>query len=360
MKKFILLIALIGVLLSCAERNSSNKYTIDGAVAVDSLNGKWVYLFGSNKMDSLIASAEIVDNKFHISNSTMVHPYSGPLVVGDEKGNLYKPYIGSSIIIEPGNIKVNIPESGGTVKISGTPLNDMFYQCEYASIRYDSICSAVHESKLSVETKRYIMDSLKVATANNIYSALTDNTNWKVTNDVLNLTFLRMNSAQLSDIVTKTLPEMKNKRLFKVIEDGMYTTVGNQYVDVKLNNINGDSVYLKDYIGKSDYTLLVFWGSWCGPCLRAIRKFGKLYNSTDREQFDIVAISLDKEKDKWKKAVNKGEQKWTQLSSLRGWECESAVKYGINFVPSTVLIDRSGKIVARSPKIEEVEIYVGK
>lgn len=361
MKSVFSCFALLIVLLisGCSSgKESKNAYTINGVVNIDSLNGKYVYLFSSvQKMDSAIASAEIKDNKFHISNTTLVHPFSAPLVVGGADGELLHPYIGSSLVIEPGRIKVKIYESGVT-EVAGTPLNDMFYKCEYATIEYDSLCAELSRKDANGEEKRVSVDSLKVIRANTIYEALVKNLNWEVTNEVIGITYLYMNSEQLEDIIMHSHPDIRDQRMFDQIEEAANTSVGCQYVDMAFNTLDGDSVMLSNYMGKAKYTLIEFWASWCGPCIRTIPDLKEMYDMTLREEFDVVAISLDKSVANWKNATEKHNIEWSQLSSLKVWDCESVSKYGLTFIPATVLVDENGVIVARNPSMDELRIYL--
>ncbi|MBO9202971.1 MULTISPECIES: TlpA disulfide reductase family protein [Niastella] len=107
---------------------------------------------------------------------------------------------------------------------------------------------------------------------------------------------------------------------------------------------DGKSVTLSSYKGR--YVLIEFWASWCGPCRAEnpnLLKQYKLYNS---KGFDILSVSLDKDKEPWLKAVEHDALPWTQVSDLKGWNNEVAVLYGIRAVPASFLVDPSGKIVA--------------
>ena len=46
---------------------------------------------------------------------------------------------------------------------------------------------------------------------------------------------------------------------------------------------------------------------------------------------------------------------WAQMSDLKGWQSEGAALYGVRSIPSTVLIDQQGKIVARNLRGDELD-----
>jgi len=107
---------------------------------------------------------------------------------------------------------------------------------------------------------------------------------------------------------------------------------------------DGKKVKLADYKGK--YVLIDFWASWCGPCRAENPNLLKQYKMYNGKGFDILGVSLDKDRDPWVKAVAQDALPWTQVSDLKGWNNEVAVLYGIRGVPATFLVDPSGKIIA--------------
>ena len=57
-------------------------------------------------------------------------------------------------------------------------------------------------------------------------------------------------------------------------------------------------------VDSSKHNLIVFWASWCGPCRMEIPQIKKLYESKG-EDLNVVSISVDKDRNAWKKAVQK-------------------------------------------------------
>jgi hypothetical protein len=45
---------------------------------------------------------------------------------------------------------------------------------------------------------------------------------------------------------------------------------------------------------------------------------------------------------------------WPQMSDLKGWECEGARLYNVRSIPSSVLIDQQGIIVAKDLRGEDL------
>lgn len=101
---------------------------------------------------------------------------------------------------------------------------------------------------------------------------------------------------------------------------------------------------MKQSLGK--VTLIDFWASWCGPCRNENPNVVALYNEYHGNGFNIIGISLDSNLEKWKQAILKDKIKWIQVSNLKEWNDPIAKMYEVNQIPSTFLLDRSGKIVA--------------
>lgn len=115
--------------------------------------------------------------------------------------------------------------------------------------------------------------------------------------------------------------------------------------DITLNDPSGKPVSISSFKGK--YLLVDFWASWCGPCRAANPHMVELYKKYKSKNLAVLGISLDEDKDAWVKAIAKDKLDWAQMSDLKGWNSEAAVLYGVEAIPHTILIDPSGKIVAR-------------
>ena len=128
----------------------------------------------------------------------------------------------------------------------------------------------------------------------------------------------------------------------------------NQYTDIELPGIQGQTVKVSDYVGKNKLVLIDFWASWCGPCIRELPHVVKAYDLYHAKGLEIVGVSLDKDKASWLAAIEQTGQKWPQMSDLKGWDCEGALFYGIQSIPANVLIDEHGKIIARDLRGEDL------
>ena len=120
---------------------------------------------------------------------------------------------------------------------------------------------------------------------------------------------------------------------------------GTQAVDFTQNDTANNPVSLSSFKGK--YVLVDFWASWCGPCRHENPAVVEAYNKYKEKNFTILSVSLDQNKDKWKQAIKADNLTWTHVSDLKYWQNEVAQLYHIQSIPANMLIDPSGKIIAR-------------
>lgn len=117
-----------------------------------------------------------------------------------------------------------------------------------------------------------------------------------------------------------------------------------------LASLDGDDVSLYDLAGTKDMVLIDFWASWCGPCIATFPELKKLHAAYTDENFEIVGVSVDDNYEDWSGGVEDHELPWVQLGELKDADNGSPVSksYGINFIPSTFLIDSQGCIYRKN------------
>jgi peroxiredoxin len=143
------------------------------------------------------------------------------------------------------------------------------------------------------------------------------------------------------------------KDLKKFYDDNKLLEIGALAPDFALPTPNGDTMRLSDLRGK--YVLIDFWASWCGPCKAEFPNVKRVYNRFSEKGFEILGVSLDKEESAWKGSIISLGLHWLHVSDLKYWSCAPARLYKVSSIPSTVLIDRNGYIIAKNLRGEELE-----
>ncbi len=108
------------------------------------------------------------------------------------------------------------------------------------------------------------------------------------------------------------------KQIAEIIRAAEKTAIGSVAPDFTVNDLSGKPVSLHAYRGK--FVLVDFWASWCGPCRAENPNVVRVYKKHHSDQFDILGVSLDINRELWLKAVKKDSLPWTQGSDLKAWE----------------------------------------
>ena len=129
--------------------------------------------------------------------------------------------------------------------------------------------------------------------------------------------------------------------------------IGATAPDFTAKTPDGDDVSL--YGTKGKVKLLDFWSSNCGKCREEIRKFIPIYNEYKLQGFEILALSLDKDREAWVKAIKEDGAPWVQVSDLKGSKSPLNEIYGIWTLPSNLLLDENNKVLARNISSEQLK-----
>ena len=128
---------------------------------------------------------------------------------------------------------------------------------------------------------------------------------------------------------------------------------GKSAPDFIQSDTSGNQYQLSAFRGK--YVLLDFWASWCGPCRAETPNLMKAYHLYKDKGLEIISVSVDEDKRKWKDAIIKDGMIWIQLSDEKGWKNIAARMYDVSAVPSIFLIDKEGRIIAKKLRGEALQ-----
>ncbi|RIH66846.1 TlpA family protein disulfide reductase [Mariniphaga sediminis] len=143
-------------------------------------------------------------------------------------------------------------------------------------------------------------------------------------------------------------------QLKKRLEKLRTVAVGQIAPDFTMNDPDGNPVKFSEVYAQNEYTLLDFWAAWCGPCRAENPNIVAVFNEYKDKGFSVFGVSLDREKDAWLKAIEDDNLTWLHVSDLAYWKNAAAQLYAVNSIPSSLIVDKNGKIVAKNKRGEEL------
>ncbi len=134
--------------------------------------------------------------------------------------------------------------------------------------------------------------------------------------------------------------------------------VGKIAPDFTQNDPNGNPVALSSLRG--NYLLVDFWASWCGPCRRENPNIVAAYEKFHEKGFDVLGVSLDNSRERWLEAIQKDRLTWNHVSELNYWSNTAIPLYGISIIPSNLLLDPDGRIIAKNLEGRDLHVQLEK
>ena len=124
------------------------------------------------------------------------------------------------------------------------------------------------------------------------------------------------------------------------------------------NRISYDGSRVQLKTSKSRVTIVNFWASWCGPCLKSLdHTIIPLYDQYDRSELNVIGISNDLEEEKWRKTIEKYNIPWVNI-----WdEDRSLVKaFQVPAIPTYFLVNQEGIIINSNVDAKKLKTVVRK
>ncbi|MGD0259953.1 MAG: TlpA disulfide reductase family protein [Verrucomicrobiota bacterium] len=133
---------------------------------------------------------------------------------------------------------------------------------------------------------------------------------------------------------------------------------GSKFPDFAEKDVAGKPLSVANYKGK--VLLLDFWATWCPPCRAELPNVLKTFAAYHKQGFEIIGISLDKDQEKLTSFTKEKNMTWPQYFDGLVWQNKLAVKYGVNSIPATYLLDGQGTIIGKDLRGEALDQAVAK
>lgn len=142
-------------------------------------------------------------------------------------------------------------------------------------------------------------------------------------------------------------PAMKSyeriRKLTSALEQKEKTMPGNKFIDFTIKNDTTEQK-LSDYVGKGRYTLVDFWASWCGPCIRETKVLKQIREQFADKPLDILGVAVWDEPAKTEAAIKRHQLPWPQIINAQSVPTDL---YGISGIPCIILFSPDGTIISR-------------
>ena len=99
---------------------------------------------------------------------------------------------------------------------------------------------------------------------------------------------------------------------------------------------------------KKKYILLDFWASWSPESVAEQDSLERVIQALRKENFIVVSISLDYDKNEWMKASDRDTTQWVQLCDFKGWKNTTVEELNIQSLPSNILLNPNKQIIGRN------------
>lgn len=279
----------------------------------------------SEKIDSTVITGDTI--RF---SGTVETPFIGRIMLGASRGPIF--------YVEPGTISVS---SDGMA--SGTPLNEKQTEAITRLLQFEQDYSALDQNDSIQRIKADSIAAAAMALPEELYKA---NSNspfglyWFMQR-AYEMTLPQLEAAAGASPVIAASPRVQ--ALLEAMRKKGATGVGTHYTDFSVE-YDGKVQKFSDYVKPGEYTLVDFWASWCGPCMRQAKVIKELYAKYRDKGLNVVGVAVWDEPANTLAAISSHGLEWPNIINAQTIPTDI---YGISGIPCIMLIDPQGIIVSR-------------
>ncbi|MDE6395085.1 MAG: AhpC/TSA family protein, partial [Duncaniella sp.] len=327
MSKISLILSGAVLALSACAMEPRPNYTVTAMLGSD-YDNHMAYLVDFDNAEK-IDSAIVTDGSVQFAGN-IEEPRIARISVGGDRGPV--------IIIEEGEIVLSddrIP--------SGTALNDKFREFNnkvseltaeaHKLNRNDSVQEARYKELL---TEYYALPAKAYEeNRNNVFGL------YMYLQDAIEKPLNQITADMTANPVLASSASLKSICRNKRIQ--LETGEGKHYKDFTVE-YDGKTENFSSYVKPGRFTLVDFWASWCGPCVRQLKVIKELYARYKDRGLDVVGVAVWDKPEDTLEAIKKHDLPWPCIINAQTIPTDL---YGIEGIPCIMLINPDGIIVSR-------------
>lgn len=148
----------------------------------------------------------------------------------------------------------------------------------------------------------------------------------------------------------KTLAAMAEAKLDKIRN----LAPGKPAPELDAIGLDGKPVRLSDHRGQ--VVALVFWATWCGPCMRAIPDERALVEKMKGRPFAMIGVSVDNDPEDARRAIESERMTWPNVFDGTPGTGPLVERFRVRGYPTIFLIDAEG--IIREPELPAIKEVV--